>query len=295
MLHSYPARVVLTWRSFFERHAEFVPGLCDPSLSPVQYYDLSPFLFWAIVGTGARRHRDPVLLERVAKHIMEIALPSLYSISRPIPAIQAVLVLCLWPLPISTMWKDPSHALIGAAAQLAVQNGLHMVGHEQDFARTISQSTKSERLSRARLWIHCLMIFQRRAPKLRALCYLDIASPSCLADNRYSTSICDGLPCWSIPTLGPHSRDQESETFVSPDLLYRYRLHRIQTTALRTMLQESDVESGSTDGSLGSLIDVFDSQLNEIRTECPSDMSTSLRFYYLRVCSFCAPYDADPL
>ena len=216
---------------------------------------------------------------------MDIALPSLYSISRPIPAIRAVLVLCLWPLPISTMWKDPSHALIGAAVQLAVQNGLHVVGHEQDFARTLSKSTESERLSRARLWIHCLIIFQRRATKSRALCCMYIALLSCLADNRYSTSMCDGLPCWSIPTLGPLSRDEESETFASPDLLYRYRLHRIQTTALRTMLQESDVESGSTNGSLGSLIDVFDSQLKEIRAECPSDMSTSLCFHCLRVCS----------
>ena len=161
ILHSKLAFVMLTWSSFFERYADFVPGLCDEYMSPAQYHDLSPFLFWAIVGTGARRHRDLVLLERVAKHIMDIALPSLYSISQPIPAIQAVLILCLWPLPISTMWKDPSHALIGAAVQLAVQNGLHMVGHEQDFARTLSKSTRSEILGRARLWIHCLIIFQR--------------------------------------------------------------------------------------------------------------------------------------
>ena len=216
---------------------------------------------------------------------MEIALPSLYSISRPIPAIQAVLILCLWPLPISTMWKDPSHALIGAAVQLAVQNGLHVVGHEQDFARTLSKSTESERLGRARLWIHCLIVFQRRAPKSRALCYVFIALLLCLADNRYSTSMCDGLPCWSIPTLRPLSGDEESETFASPDLFYRYRLHRLQTTALGTMLQESDVESGSTKGSVGSLIDVFDTQLTEIRAGCPSDMSTSLCFCRLRVCS----------
>ena len=274
---------MLTRRSFFERYANFVPGLCDPSLSSVQYYSLSPFLFWAIVGTGARRHRDPVLLERVGKHIMEIALPSLYSISKPIPAIQAVLVLCLWPLPISTVLKDPSHALIGAAVQLAVQNGLHMVGYEQDFARTLSKSTESERLSRARLWIHCLIIFQRRVLKSRAQSCVYIAWLTCLADNTYSTSMCDGLPCWSIPTLGPLSRDQELNNFASSDLLYRYRLHKIQTTAVCTMLQESNVERGSADGSLGSLIAVFDSQLNEMRPEFPSDMSMSIQLCYVRV------------
>ena len=108
--------------------------------------------------------------------------------------------------------------------------------------------------------------------------------------------MCDGLPCWSIPVRGPLSRVDESEIFASPDLLYRYRLHRIQTTALRTMLQECDVESGSTDGSLASLIDVFDSQLIEVRPDCPSDMSKSLRCCLLLVCSpvaiqRCRPYE----
>jgi hypothetical protein len=92
---------------------------------------------------------------------MDFALPSLYSISNPIPAIEAVLLLCLWPLPINTMYKDPSHALAGAAMQLAVQNGLHIFGHEQDFIRTRVCSPDSGKVFRAQLWMHCVTVFQR--------------------------------------------------------------------------------------------------------------------------------------
>lgn len=150
-----------TWRRFFTHHAQFIPGVFDATKTPEEYHDESQFLFWSIVCTGARRYtEDPILLERVASQIMGLALPSLYSMSNAIPAIQAVLLLCLWPLPINTMFKDPSHAMIGAAMQLALQNGLHHFDREQDFARTKMTSGEENRLFRARLWMHCVNIFQ---------------------------------------------------------------------------------------------------------------------------------------
>ena len=147
---------------FFLHYAPYIPGVYDSSVSPDEYYGLSQFLFWSIVCTGARKYtKDPTIMERVARRIMNLALSSIYSISQPILAIQAVLLLCLWPLPISTMYKDPSHALAGAAMQLAIQQGLHVFGHEQDFARTQLWFADSDKIFRARLWINCLIVFQR--------------------------------------------------------------------------------------------------------------------------------------
>lgn len=59
------------------------------------------------------------------------------------------------------MFKDPSHALAGAAMQLALVNGLHVFDHEQDFVRQSIERNVSEVALRLRLWVHCVTIFQR--------------------------------------------------------------------------------------------------------------------------------------
>lgn len=59
------------------------------------------------------------------------------------------------------MFKDSSHALCGVAMQLAVQNGLHVFGREQDYSRQNIDAANSEVALRFRLWIHCVVIFQR--------------------------------------------------------------------------------------------------------------------------------------
>ena len=131
-------------------------------MSPPQYFEESPFLFWAIVCTGARKHpKDPSLLERASKILMGLALKSLYSMEDPIPSIKAVLLLLLWPLPMTTTYKDPSFAFSGAAMQLAIQGGLHVAGHAQDYSQTKHRFSESEQNARSRLWIQCVIAMQR--------------------------------------------------------------------------------------------------------------------------------------
>ena len=47
--------------------------------------------------------------------------------------------------------------------QLAVQNGLHVYGHEQDFHRENVKPKDEDKLLRARLWVQCTIVFQRSA------------------------------------------------------------------------------------------------------------------------------------
>lgn len=147
--------------SFFQRYSPGLPIL-DAILSPDEYFELSPFLFWTIVFIGSRHYvRDPTLLSKLAPRINSIALKSLESRANPIQTIQGLLLLCVWPVPINTMHKDISHVLSGAAVHLAMQIGLHVTGSGQDFERIKLDSRNDQKISRAQLWVHCLMISHR--------------------------------------------------------------------------------------------------------------------------------------
>ncbi|KAK7757120.1 hypothetical protein SLS62_000667 [Diatrype stigma] len=143
---------------FFDRYVHLLP-LLDPHLPPDGYYDLCPFLFWAIVYIGSRKYsQDPTLLHRLSSCINTKALLALESRAAPIQTIQGLLLLCLWPVPINTAQKDLSSVLSGAAMALAMQIGLHVAGVGQEFARAKLVSTRSQKLFRAQLWMHCIMI-----------------------------------------------------------------------------------------------------------------------------------------
>lgn len=148
--------------SFFERYSPFLPGVFTASdREPETYFRESSLLFWAIVATGARHLADNKSIYALAvQEIKNDLFQPIFHITNPIPVIQASLILCLWPLPVDTMWKDPSHAFAGAAHFLAVQNGLFVTGHEQDFARTRTSVTPELKDFRARLWLNCCLIFQ---------------------------------------------------------------------------------------------------------------------------------------
>lgn len=164
MSHTLLTEAAANYVSFFQHYEPFIPGLFDANASPDQYLQQSPFLFWVIVATGARGYsKDPTLYERIVRQVSRLALESLFSMTNLIPTIEAVLILCLWPTPVNTMFKDPSHALAGTAMQLAIVNGLHVFGHEQDFVRQTIECANSEVCLRFRLWVHCVTIFQRSA------------------------------------------------------------------------------------------------------------------------------------
>jgi transcriptional regulatory protein LEU3 len=112
--------------------------------------------------TGARRFYNLAYFQQATSKVRELVTASLLQLQDPIPTIQAVLILCLWPLPVDSGWKDISHTLAGAAMQLAVQNGLHKFRHEQDFRSTqMNNSDRNTRVFRIHLWLNCVILFQR--------------------------------------------------------------------------------------------------------------------------------------
>ena len=157
---------MLNWISvrFFKNYASFLPGIFPSDIPFMSYHAQSPFLFWIMACTGARRFHDTGYFQQAAGKVRELLAASLLQIQDPIPTIQAILILCLWPLPVDTIWKDPSHTIAGAAMQLAVQNGLHKFRHEQDFRKAqINSNDRNMRVFRVHLWLSCVIIFQRSA------------------------------------------------------------------------------------------------------------------------------------
>ncbi|KAH8885394.1 hypothetical protein GQ53DRAFT_751127 [Thozetella sp. PMI_491] len=242
---------------FFANYQPMLPIL-DPLLSPNEYYELSPFLFWTIVFIGSRRYaRDPTLLGRLASHINSMALLSLHSRANPIQTIQGLLLLCVWPIPMNTMHKDVSHVLSGAAMHLATQIGLHVVGTGQDFARTKLESNHSQKVFRSQLWVQCIL-------------------------TCHDTSLREGIAPL-IPANSSTIGLDDDELFVEfpEQLRTRRRLHDIMMGATVAMLRTlHDKSTMAQPNALSPFISLFDAQFLDLLTQCQSKID----LIYLSCC-----------
>ena len=128
--------------------------------TPNDCHSQSPLLFWTIVTIGSRKYPDdPTVLSLLAPRLLEIVRKAVFS--RDLPTIQAFLLLCVWPLPVDTLDKDISPVLIGVVLQLAINAGLHLHGNGQDFSRTTLNPDSDDVTRRSKLWMSCLIVFQR--------------------------------------------------------------------------------------------------------------------------------------
>jgi transcriptional regulatory protein LEU3 len=142
---------------FFTQYHPLFPVL-DVSLGPNDYYEMSPFLFWSIIVTGSRRYPDDrTVLEKTSQRIIPLAFSSMARRSSQIPIIQGLLILCIWRIPTNSMYKDMTHLLCGTAVHLSTQIGLHVAGVGQDFARTALKTDQDQKVTRARLWLCCVI------------------------------------------------------------------------------------------------------------------------------------------
>ncbi|KAF2686999.1 hypothetical protein K458DRAFT_297131 [Lentithecium fluviatile CBS 122367] len=240
---------------YFSQYNPLLPIL-DSHLSPTspnEYYELSPFLFWSIVVTGSRQYSDdPTVLDRISQLITPLAFSSMALRSTPIPVIQGLLILCTWRLPTSSMYKDMTHVLCGAAVHLATQIGLHVAGVGQDFARTPLKKDQDQKIFRAKLWMHCVIV------SIRTSCAEGIP-PLVIADSFFD---------------GGEKEREDTLAYLPADLQFNHKLHIILHKALAAM-SRTHLKSINCDvTNLRSLISVFDSQLLTLATTSPSELDT---------------------
>lgn len=131
-------------------------------MSPNEYYDKSPLLFWSVIGVAARRFTtNPTLLGSLAEPIIRLASPLLHAPSAVIPAIQSLLLLSSFPFPTDSTSKDISYTLSGMAVNLALQVGLHVPTFSRDYSRSKTTLTQEEITMKVELWFYCIVIHQK--------------------------------------------------------------------------------------------------------------------------------------
>ncbi|KAF1849493.1 uncharacterized protein K460DRAFT_280097 [Cucurbitaria berberidis CBS 394.84] len=244
---------------FFTQYHPLFPIL-DPSLAPNDYYELSPFVFWAIVVTGSRRYsEDPTILDKTSQLITPLAFSSMALRSSQIPVIQGLLILSTWRLPTNSMYKDMTHLLCGSAVHLATQIGLHISGVGQDFARMPIKQNQDLKISRARLWLCCVIVSIR-------------------------TSCAEGIPPLAESFFDGDERNREDMVpYLPVDLQY---LHKVFIILLRAMVAMGKTNLQSTNCDvrvLRSLISIFDSQLLNLAPSSPSDLVDTLQLNCARI------------
>ncbi|KAI1104081.1 hypothetical protein F4804DRAFT_308180 [Jackrogersella minutella] len=237
---------------FFRNNHPLLP-MTDPDINADDCFDMSPLLFWTIVFIGSRRYRDdPTLMGRLSPKMNCMALASLESRTHPLQTIQALLLLCVWPVPMNTGYRDMSLVLSGAAINLSMQNGLHIIGTGQDFARERLTVNETTRTTRAKLWADCVVICNY-------------------------TSLREGVPPLSLPgTSGDDMINGALLERLSPEMRTWCEIHGVlmsATAALIRGLIPANGENSST-GSLSHLIRLFDTQFVAISSKVQDSMNT---------------------
>ncbi|KAI2619815.1 fungal-specific transcription factor domain-containing protein [Hypomontagnella submonticulosa] len=102
-----------------------------PILGPISVktiYHSHPFLFWTIVIIVALRLpvvSDETLFTRLHEPYMQVLREEALRAPMPLSKIQALLFLCMWPLPVPSQRDDPSWLYCGIAINAALYMNLH--------------------------------------------------------------------------------------------------------------------------------------------------------------------------
>lgn len=155
---------VLTHFRFFSEYSPWLPIL-DARLSPNMYYQQSPLLFWAVIGTACRSYtQNPTLMNALTKDIVQSALLSVTSSRAPLQRLQAFLLLVTWPLAdaVETDQQETIFVLVGLLLHLGLRSGLHVPSGSDEFFRVKMPNLPDIGMAgRAELWTHCVLAYQR--------------------------------------------------------------------------------------------------------------------------------------
>lgn len=152
---------MLTSRRFFEHYHPFLPFL-DPSPSPDYYFEASPLLFWAIVAVGSRRYeKDVTLLRFLSDPVTKYAWDAIAQLPNTLFTVQALLVLCTWPFPASSLWLEATPVWSSIAVSIAQQLGLHRPDNAAEFMRVRPRPGVVLEDERLRTWVACSIVAQK--------------------------------------------------------------------------------------------------------------------------------------
>lgn len=136
---------------FMTRYLPYFPIMC--SNSATELYTQSQFLFWTVMLTACLSDPEPILYNKLAALIKQLAIETCWiRTPRSTHISQALLILCNWTLPNQKVLDDCSYRFVGLAKSLSFQLGLHRGKFMTEFTRTQTSMPDAEKW-RSRAWL----------------------------------------------------------------------------------------------------------------------------------------------
>ena len=121
--------------------------------SVTELYSQSQLLFWTIMLTACLSDPEPTLYNKLSVVIKQLAIETCWMRTpRSTHITQALLILCIWPLPNQKVLDDCSYRFVGLAKSLSYQLGLHRDEFITEFTRSQTSMPNAEKW-RSRTWL----------------------------------------------------------------------------------------------------------------------------------------------
>lgn len=120
---------------YFREINVYMP-LVDALVSPDEYYEQSLLLFWVIVAIASRfDDQEPTLLSGIAPVVKTLLWQTVANPPHARLDLKAMVLLCLWQFPATSMSTDTSFVLAATCRTNAMHVGIHKPHLAQDFSR----------------------------------------------------------------------------------------------------------------------------------------------------------------
>lgn len=137
--------------TFMRDYNPYFPVMSSTTAS--ELYSQSQLLFWVVCLTACLSDPEPTLYNQLSSLIKQLAIETCWiRTPRSTHISQALLILCMWPLPNQKVLDDCSYRFVGLAKSLGYQLGLHRGKFISEFSRTQVALPDAEKW-RTRSWL----------------------------------------------------------------------------------------------------------------------------------------------
>ncbi|KAH3675584.1 hypothetical protein WICMUC_002673 [Wickerhamomyces mucosus] len=151
-------------KRFVENYLPFFPIISSSTAQ--ELYSQSQLLFWTVCLTACLSDSEPTLYNKLSSLIKQLAIETCWiRTPRSTHISQALLILCIWPLPNQKVLDDTSYRFVGLAKSLGYQLGLHRGKFMSEFSRTQVSLEDAEKW-RTRTWLGIFFAEQYWASQL---------------------------------------------------------------------------------------------------------------------------------
>ena len=146
---------------FVRNYHPYVP-IFEEHISPDDCFVQSPLLFWTIIAIATRKdEEEPTILASLSPAIQSLLWQTVGNPPHTRPALKAMVLLCLWPFPTSSLSTDTSFILASTLKSSAMHIGVHRPNHVHHFSRRRIDPCPEELRDALRIWSACFIAAER--------------------------------------------------------------------------------------------------------------------------------------